>query len=154
MESGEVVALALGLSLTAIVVVAFICVFIAIGRKSRRQKAQNEYAARYSEKSNSPKVEQTARHMSAAEKHVLHVKDSHEHGHSGEEEHYDEIVGSLGEVNDEGCEDLSGVRFIAHDLSYELSEDDNIDYTGIAQAMVIGEILNTPRFKKPYYKNK
>ena len=56
----------------------------------------------------------------AAAKHAAHVADSHAHGHTGEEEHYDEIVGSLGEVNDEGCTDLNGVRFIANDIAYEL----------------------------------
>ena len=45
----------------------------------------------------------------AAEKHERHVEDAHEHDHVGEEEHYEEIVGSLGDVNDEGCEDLAGV---------------------------------------------
>ena len=89
-----------------------------------------------------------------ASKHEKHVADSHAHGHSGEEEHYEEIVGSLGEVNDEGCADLSGVRFIASDLSYEIQSQETPDYDRLAQAMVLGEIINTPRFKAPYTKRK
>ena len=86
----------------------------------------------------------------ADDAHEKHQADAHEHGHLGEEEHYEEIVGSLGDVNDEGCEDLDGVRFIAHDLAYEVTESDQHDYAKIAQAMVMGEILNNPRFHKPY----
>ena len=82
----------------------------------------------------------------ATEKHERHVADAEEHGHSGEEEHYEEIVGSLGDVSDEGCEDLSGVRFIVHDLAYDTSDDDR-DYTELARAIVLGDIINTPRFK-------
>ena len=84
--------------------------------------------------------------MTASEKHELHVEDAHEHGHTGEEEHYEEIVGSLGDINDEGCEDLSGVRFIAHDLAYDTSEDAH-DYTELAKAIVVGDIINNPRYK-------
>ena len=86
----------------------------------------------------------------AAEKHEQHVEDAHEHGHTGEEEHYEEIVGSLGEINDEGCVDLSGVRFIAHDLAYESGDGEHQDYTEIAKAIVLGDIVNNPRFKNPH----
>lgn len=89
-----------------------------------------------------------------ASKHEKHVADSHAHGHEGEEEHYEEIVGSLGEVNDEGCADLSGVRFIASDLAYEIQSQETPDYDRLAQAMVLGEIINSPRFKTPYSKRK
>ena len=83
----------------------------------------------------------------ADEKHERHQADAHEHGHAGEEEHYEEIVGSLGEINDEGCEDLNGVRFIAHDLAYDASEGGEHDYAELAKAMVLGDVINTPRFK-------
>ena len=88
----------------------------------------------------------------ASKKHAAHVADSHAHGHTGDEEHYEEIVGSLGEVNDEGCADLNGVRFIANDIAYEIQTQDNVDYDRIAQAMVLGDIINSPRFKTPYGK--
>ena len=81
------------------------------------------------------------------DKHELHVQDAKEHAHAGEEEHYEEIVGSLGEVNDEGCGDLGGVRFIVHDLAYETGDEGEHDYAELAKAMVLGEIINTPRFK-------
>lgn len=85
--------------------------------------------------------------LSEQDKHERHVEDAHEHNHSGEEEHYEEIVGSLGEINDEGCADLSGVRFIAHDLSYDASDGQQHDHAELVKAMVLGEILNSPRFK-------
>ena len=87
---------------------------------------------------------------SATTRHEQHVQDAHAHGHTGEEEHYEEIVGSLGDVNDEGCADLNGVRFIAHDLAYDPNNGNAPDYNKLAKAMVLGEILNSPRFKKPY----
>ncbi len=87
-----------------------------------------------------------------AAKHAAHVADAHAHEHKGSEEHYEEIVGSLGEVKDEGCADLDGVRFIAHDVAYDNVENERRDYSDVVQAMVIGEILNEPRFKSPYHR--
>ncbi len=71
-----------------------------------------------------------------------------DHTHAGQEvEHYEKIVGSLGEVSDEGCDELEGVRLIAHDLAYEES---NRDYTEVAKIVVLGDVINNPRFKKPF----
>ncbi|MCH5156491.1 MAG: hypothetical protein J1G02_01275 [Clostridiales bacterium] len=95
-------------------------------------------------------LRQQQKQKNAAEKHQSHVQDAHEHAHMGEEEHYDEIIGSLGEVNDEGCEDLSGVRFIVHDMAYDSGDGEEVDYTELAKAMVMGEIINNPRFKSPH----
>lgn len=75
------------------------------------------------------------------------------HTHIGDEqENYEKIVGSLGEVNDEGCEDLDGVRLIVNDISYDTDDDDTAVKAGIAKVMVFGDILNTPRFKSDYRK--
>lgn len=69
------------------------------------------------------------------------------HAHVGDDaEYYDKIVGSLGEVDDEGCDELDGVRLIAHDIAYD-DEEKGVDYTEVAKAIVIGEIVNNPRFK-------
>ena len=146
---GEAIAMILGLGLTAIVIVVFVVTFIVIGKKARAQMTQQEYAARYRAKQ---QAEETAakQQLSASEKHQLHQDDAARHQHLGEEEHYQEIVGSLGEVNDEGCADLDGVRFIARDIASEVGDDESVDYTKLVQAMVLGEILNTPRFKNPY----
>ena len=73
------------------------------------------------------------------------AQDGHEHI-GADEEHYEKIVGSLGEVDDEGCADLDGIRLIAHDAAYE-GEDDSRNYSEIVKAMVLGEILENPRFK-------
>lgn len=74
------------------------------------------------------------------------------HVHIGQkEEYYDDIVGSLGEGSTEGCEDLRGVRLISHDVAYEV-EHISRDYSQIAKAMVLGEVLDNPRFKNKYHK--
>lgn len=168
MLDGEGLALVLGLGLTAIVFTAFIVVFVKIAQKERQQKAQKANEARYSEKNSVQVATQKSQQRQVAntqrvrsdnsrkqsladlDKHEMHQADAKKHAHMGEEEHYEEIVGSLGEVNDEGCADLIGVRFIAHDLAYEMSENEHPNYDKIAQAMVMGEILNSPRFKNPY----
>lgn len=75
-----------------------------------------------------------------------------DHAHlSDDEERYEEIVGSLGDVNDEGCDDLDGVRLIVHDLAYE-GEDAQRDYSEVAKVVVLGDIINSPRFKSNYRK--
>lgn len=168
MLDGEGLALVLGFGLTAIVITAFIVVFVKIAQKERQQKAQQANEARYSEKNSvqastqKPQQRQVAntqrvrsdnsrkQSLTDLDKHELHQADAKRHAHMGDEEHYEEIVGSLGEINDEGCEDLSGVRFISHDLAYELSDNEYAAYDKIAQAMIIGEVLNSPRFKNPY----
>lgn len=75
------------------------------------------------------------------------------HSHGGTAETYDPIVGSLGAVSDEGCDELNGVRLIASDLMYETDDEGktyNMDV--IRKSLVLGEILNNPRFKTPYGK--
>ena len=74
-----------------------------------------------------------------------------DHAHSGEEENYDPIVGSLGAVYDEGCTELDGVRLIATDLMYQ-TDDEHVAYDmdAIRKSLILGEILNNPRFKKPH----
>lgn len=70
------------------------------------------------------------------------------HVHIGDdEEHYDKIVGSLGEVDDEGCADLDGIRLIARDIAYDGDEEKH-DYSEIVKAMVIGEVIATPKCRK------
>ena len=159
-------------------VVIIVAVVLAIrkarrnGEKQREQQASEQYRQRYAEtsaKSTGISDEQRRRQEELkkrlaqkyglsddeqAQKHAKHVEDSHEHGHLGREEHYEEIVGSLGEVNDEGCVDLNGVRFLATDLSYELQTQESVDYDRIAQAMVLGDVINNPRFKTPYSRRK
>lgn len=75
------------------------------------------------------------------------------HSHAGSKtEKYAKIVGSLGEINDEGCEDLDGVRLIDHDEAYCDDPDHTIstEPTELECAIVLGEALNTPRYKQMY----
>lgn len=79
------------------------------------------------------------------------VADATNHKHLGTEEHYAPIVGSLGDVDSEGCPSLDGVRLIARDIAYDVKNvDSNQRRVQIAKSMIIGEVLNDPRFKKPY----
>lgn len=121
-------------------------------RQNRQNQASEQQASQnlqsQSRANQSVTVQQTQRR--APTRHEQHVQDSHAHGHVGEEEHYEEIIGSLGDINDEGCADLNGVRFIAHDLAYDSDNGNKPDYNKLAKAMVLGEVLNNPRFKKPY----
>lgn len=132
-------------------------------QQNRAQQVEEQYSQRNADEQQRRQEElkqrlqqkygQLAKDEQAA-KHAKHVADSHAHEHLGQEEHYEEIVGSLGEVNDEGCEDLAGVRFIATDLAYELQDSDSVNYDRLAQAMVLGEVINNPRFKQPYSRRK
>ena len=75
------------------------------------------------------------------------------HSHFGTTETYDPIVGSLGAVSDEGCDELNGVRLIATDLTYETDDEGKVyNMDVIRKSLVLGEILNNPRFKTPYGK--
>lgn len=75
------------------------------------------------------------------------------HSHLGTTETYDPIVGSLGAVSDEGCDELNGVRLIATDLMYETDEEGKVyDMNVVRKSLILGEILNNPRFKTPYGK--
>lgn len=167
--NGEGLAIFLGVGLTSFVIFAFIFVFIKIAKAEKEKRRREEDKRRSAERptlSEAERIRQDElkkkyglynpreRALSQEEKHTKHVEDSIAHGHTGEEEHYEEIVGSLGEVSDEGCADLSGVRFIVNDLAYELQTQDDVDYDRIAQAVVLGELLNTPRFKVPYSRHK
>lgn len=75
------------------------------------------------------------------------------HAHYGTVETYEPIVGSLGSVSDEGCDELDGVRLIATDIMYETDDDHTAyDLDAIGKSIVLGEVLNNPRFKTPYGK--
>lgn len=74
------------------------------------------------------------------------------HSHHGEVETYEPIVGSLGSVGDEGCVELDGVRLIVTDLMYETNDQTAYDLDSIGKSIVLGEVLNNPRFKTPYGK--
>lgn len=104
-----------------------------------RTRQQNDYLA--------------AKCRQLAERNVAANDGSHEHI-GGKLEKYDKIVGSLGEVDDEGCDELDGVRLIEHDESY-CDDPQHLaaaDYETLEQAIVIGEVINAPRFKNPYGK--
>ena len=101
-----------------------------------RTTRQNEYLA--------------AKRRQLAEQKVKAADETHKH--IGTTENYGKIVGSLGEVNDEGCEDLDGVRMIAHDEAY-CDDPDHIitaEPSELERAIVLGEVLNNPRYKNQY----
>lgn len=132
-------------------VIAVIIAFAVRAKKSVNSKSNSNGASGSTVYRTPPKPQQSR--QSEAARHQAHVADARAHSHKGEEEHYEEIVGSLGDVNDEGCADLDGVRFISHDVAYDPA-DGSRDYSDAARLIVLGEILNTPRFKSPYGKSR
>ena len=173
MIDGEVFYLFLYMIFAAVARLILATVLAKVVKKKAEEKRMDQYKQRSAERTEektSSSYEQSRRQAELKQrleqkygrssyseqdaKHAKHVADAHEHGHQGEEEHYEEIVGSLGEVNDEGCADLSGVRFIANDIAYEIQSQENVDYDRLAQAMVLGEVINDPRFKTPYTRRK
>lgn len=112
-------------------------------KAAEKRIAEKDSAARKADNiPYAPKQEATHRHVGNTI-----VANSDEHTHvGGTEEYYDVDYGSLGDVKGEGCDDLNGVRIIAHDLAYEPKEG-NRDYSQVTKALVLGEILNSPRFK-------
>lgn len=111
----------------------------------RPQRYERDYAAQSVKKQQTTKHENKHSHVGTT---VVSKQDGHVHL-GAEEELYDEIVGSLGEVSDEGCSDLDGVRLIAHDLAYE-TEDGSRDLSEVAKIVVLGDAINNPRFKSHY----
>ncbi len=114
---------------------------------SGRTQHQREYLQelRTRQQQRKPKQESTHTHVGNT---IVSNDDGHSHV-GEEEERYDEIVGSLGDTSDEGCADLDGVRLIAHDIAYE-TEDGSRDYSEVAKVVVLGDVINNPRFKNRY----
>lgn len=130
--------------------IALISIAVAVGKK-KRQEAE-KWAARQMQ--NQQQRINSAKNTSQSKKCDVHThvgnraiaRDGHEHFGS-DEERYDKIVGSLGEVDDEGCDDMDGIRLIAHDEAYDVDVE-NGDYSEIVKAMVLGEAIGNPSFKK------
>ncbi len=138
------------------VVVGLTSVITAIKRKVAKGASEEAVQQSYAQNKNSNA--QRYRRPNQAPKGTQQGKQSGVHGndghvHQGSTETYDPIVGSLGQHSDEGCDELDGVRLIVTDLTYE-TDDDNVAYdrSVLGKSIVLGEILNTPRFKVPYGK--
>lgn len=126
-----------------------------------RTPEQEAYLAELRKRAAQRKLEQDGRPHTTTPRNDAHddncpaASDAHNHEHIGTEEHYAPIVGSLGGESDEGCPDLDGVRLISNDAAYSGDEDQvQYDKNKVLQAIVIGEVLDTPRFKYPYGNNK
>lgn len=115
-------------------------------QSSRTTSSQGQYSSQ--QRSRQAQRQQTS---SVAQRASVTHPVAHDHDHIGQEaEAYEEIIGSLGDISDEGCDELSGVRLIAHDLAYAPEKDNSVDYDKIARALVLGDVLNSPRYKVPY----
>lgn len=139
-----------------IIFVVFAVIMVALIFVSKSEQNKKNYQNRYSggqdrTQSNNGLRKKQAQRKSAEQKSRPYSTSiaTHNDGHThvgDDAEYYEKIVGSLGEVDDEGCDELDGVRLIAHDLAYD-DEEKGVDYTEVAKAIVIGEIVNNPRFK-------
>lgn len=140
----------------AIVIVVIIATVIRRSNAAERKRKIERQQAQYPFIDGNGRTEHQRDYLNAkrrelAERKIVSQDGSHEHL-GGKVEKYDKIVGSLGEVNDEGCDELDGVRLIEHDEAY-CDDPDHLmpaDPTDIQKAIVIGEVLNTPRFKEMY----
>lgn len=157
-------------------IIVFFAVFISLAKRSKntttqnnqqsdvnsssnhvdgngRTEAQNEYIAQLRKRAAERKNDRITADDAAADKDHDDCQakaDAHAHEHVGTEEHYEPIVGSLGGDSDEGCPDLDGVRLIAHDVAYDDNDGQkHFDRKKLARAMILGELLNEPRFKGP-----
>ena len=123
-----------------------------------RTPEQEAYLAELRKRAAQRKLEQDGRPQTTTPRNGAHddncpaASDAHNHEHIGTEEHYAPIVGSLGGESDEGCPDLDGVRLISNDAAYSGDDGDGVQYNRkkVLQAMILGEVLDTPRFKNHY----
>lgn len=138
-----------------IVVAVVVSIVVRRVKSEKRRQEVNESQARYPFADINTRTDRQREYLASKrrEQSDRNVGTSYDsHGHSGRQEAYEPIVGSLGEVNDEGCDELDGVRLIEHDESY-CDDPDHLlpeDNTDIQKAIVLGEALNTPRFKEMY----
>lgn len=139
-------------------VVIFAVVIVAVVRKAQaeqRSKEINASQAQYPFLDGNGRTEHQRDYLNAKRNELSSrklVANDGSHSHSGKVENYGKIVGSLGEVNDEGCDELDGIRLIEHDEAY-CDDPDHLlpnDTTDLQKAIVVGEVLNAPRFKQPY----
>lgn len=80
--------------------------------------------------------------------HTMHssfdAEEKHTHKGMTESEKVEPIVGSLGEVNDEGCAELGGIRYITP-ITIEDDDNKSFDLDRIATAIVLGDVLSHPK---------
>ncbi len=131
-------------------------VFAIVNKKAKEEQEKETQQASARPKMQQPSSSKQAKTQKAAPKKTtstinFDTVDTHEH-HAEEVENYDKIVGSLGDVSTEGCIELDGLRTICNDKNYNGDTEQKFDLSKVAQAMVYGEILDNPRFKKPYGK--
>lgn len=138
--------------------VIFAVVIVAVIKRAKaeqRRREMDQGKAQYPFTDGNGRTEHQRDYLASKRRELAERKVSsadNSHSHSGKAENYGKIVGSLGEVNDEGCDELDGVRLIEHDEAYCDDPDHLVprDLADIQKAIVIGEVLNTPRFKEMY----
>lgn len=122
------------------VFIAFV-VLLVVGVKVQASKQQEQ-------KSKNNTVNRPKRVQQKSTEVCTH-EDGSKHTHYGNVvETYEPIVGSLGEVHDEGCDDLDDIRMILLDEIYR-GDDGMLQLSPIAKAMLLGELFNEPRFDAP-----
>ena len=140
-------------------IVIFTVIAVALAKRVKAEQRRNEESAKQSEypfldgngRTEHQRDYLNGKRKELAERKIASSDGSHEHV-GNKVEKYDKIVGSLGEVDDEGCDELDGVRLIEHDEAYCDDPDHLIstDNSDIQRAIVLGEVINTPRFKQMY----
>lgn len=89
-----------------------------------------------------------AKRMQQRQEVQRHTDDVGDHKHIGSVEQYDKIVGSLGEISDEGCFELDGIRLISDDQAYS-AEDESLsfDRDELIKIIVLGDAISRRKYK-------
>lgn len=102
-----------------------------------RTQAQNDYL-------NSLRAKRTQQQQSQR----LHTDGAEDHKHIGSVEEYDKIVGSLGEITDEGCSELDGIRLISDDQAYSAGYNSlSFDRDELIKIIVLGDAISKRKYK-------
>lgn len=99
------------------VIVVVVIVTLVKRYKIEQRQRENNGAQTYPFADGNGRTERQRDYLAAKRRELSERKaaSADSHSHSGRREAYEPIVGSLGEVNDEGCDELDGVRLIEHD---------------------------------------
>ncbi|MCM1043250.1 MAG: hypothetical protein NC350_03455 [Corallococcus sp.] len=142
-------ALIIGVIVFIVIIVIFTAVARAkatVSKSSGESHSQKDVFEAYKSKRN---AERSKNSVSDVRRGITVEGDGHSHT-SDEVEHYDKIIGSLGDVSDEGCSELDGLRLIVHDEAYSSDDQTPYDLSKVGQTIILGEIFGTPRGKQNY----
>ncbi len=136
----------------ASIVLSIVKVATMLDKKAKQQAKESTKLQQQVQQQKAKKLQPTKQQPKAKSTVAMPtVQFDGDHNHVGDSiEQYEPISGSLGQVRDEGCVEMDGFRLIANDDNFDAeSGETNFNLNKVAQAIVLGEILDKPRFKNP-----